>query len=121
MNQLCSVPFKSFLKRAAAQVLRQPEGQKRQERQRKPNREVACSTLSVLYLLNRLIHADGPFTGDLERVEELDGFFLALPTLDSGELQPVPGDAEGRLSHDGTEADLECGASCDLEKDRASS
>lgn len=110
--------LKGFLKQAAAQVLRQPEGQKKQERQRKPKQQVA---LSVLYLLNRSIDADGSFTGDLELTVDLSGFFLALPTLDSGELQPVSGKAEGWLSHNGMKADLACWASCDLENDRASS
>lgn len=77
-------------------------------------------TLSVLYLLNRLIHGDEPFTGDLELIVELDSFFLALPTLDSGELQSVPGEVEGRHSHVGTEVHMKRGASCYLVKDRAS-
>ena len=102
-------------------MLTQPQGQKGQERQRKPNREVTCYTLSVLYLLNRLIDSDEPVTGDLELIVELDSFFLALPTLESGELQSVPGDAEGWHGHAGMEADVECGASCYLGKDRASS
>lgn len=75
----------------------------------------------MLYLLNRLIHGDEPFTGDLELIVELDGFFPALPTLDSRELQSVPGEAEGRHNHVGTKADVKCGASCYLVKDRTSS
>ena len=74
----------------------------------------------MLYL-NRLVHGDEPLTGDLELIVELDSFFPALPTLDSGELQPVPGEAEGRHSHVGTEADMERGATCYLVKDRTSS
>lgn len=75
----------------------------------------------MLYLLNGLIHGDEPFTGELELIVELDGFFLALPTLDSGELHSVPGEAEGRHGHVGTEADAKRGASCYLVKDKASS
>ena len=52
---------------------------------------------------------------------ELDSFFLALPTLESGELQSVPGDTEGWHSHAGMEVDMERGASCYLGKDRVSS
>jgi len=102
-------------------VLRQPQEQKRQERQRKPNQEVTHHVLLVLYLLDRLIHGDEPFTRNLELIVELDGFFPALPTLDSGKLQTVPGEAEGRHSHIGTEADAKRGASGYLVKDRASS
>lgn len=77
--------------------------------------------LSLLYLLNRLCHGDEPFTGDLELIVELDGFFPTLPTLHTGERQPVPGEAEGRQSHSGTKADVKRGTSCYLAKSRASS
>lgn len=80
-----------------------------QLRQIKPNQE--CYMLSVLYLLNRLIHGDEPFTRDLELIVELDSFFLTLATLDNRELQSVPGEAEGRHSHVGAEAEVKCGSS----------
>lgn len=82
-----------------------------QLRQIKPNQEGLCYMLSVLYLLNRLIHGDEPFTGDLEPIVELDSFFLTLATLDNRELQSVPGEAEGRHSHVGTEAEVKRGSS----------
>ena len=102
-------------------MLRQPQGQKRQERQRKPNQEVTRHLLLVHYLLDRFIHGDEPFTRDLELIVELDGFFPALPTLDSGELQTVLGEAQGWHGHVGTETDAKRGASGYLGKDRASS
>lgn len=77
--------------------------------------------LSLLYLLNRLCYGDEPFTGNLELIVELDGFFPTLPTLHTAELQPVPGEAEGRQSHRGTKADVKRGASCYLSRSRASS
>jgi len=73
------------------------------------------------YLLNRLLQGNEPFTGHLELIVELDGFLLTLPTLDSGELQAVSGDAEGWHSHTGTKAEVKRGASCDLVKSRVSS
>ncbi len=74
----------------------------------------------MLYLLNRLTPGGEPFAGDLEWIVELDGFFLALSALDSGELHCILGEAEGRHSNVGTETDVKCGAPCYLVKDRAS-
>lgn len=113
--QLCSGPSSDKLQPKCSSSQRSREDR----RGEKGSQEDPSHSLPVLSLLSRLSPAEEPLAGHWELTAEPAALFLALPTLGSRELQPGPGEAEGRHSHPGTEEDRQCGASCSLVRDRA--